>query len=995
MPYRDVLIVDMNPDLLRVLREALQKEGFTVHTASDGETGLDTLHKARPDILFIGFGLEGKEFEPLKKAVEKSLSSDGPRVVPIYDIYEDSPGGLSQASDAEQIGLGENTFNKTQRILYNPPLESSLPNNEQQRIAPVEPPDARTVPWHVFEALDEGVIQTNGQGIILTLNAVAARQLGLPKTDLLGNPLFKYFEPASIQPIEAILKSRWKTTHVPLRVITHQGHQLDLRILPLDSSDDPRETGRFLISRFVGGEFEADGDSIRKDNELELLHEILSRARSLAPIDATLPFLLERAVKLLDAEAGSVALLEVEDPDHGHLALRYTVGEKAEKVRSIYIPTGHGLIGWCVSNNEAAIVNEVEKDPRFFPWVDQISGYKTRSLLCLPIRSEGEVIGALEIVNKRKGPFSPKDLLVLTACVNAATINMRTALVQQRLISRRDYYSGIMDSLTEGVLILGNDYSVLDVNQAFMMFLNRERADIIGSKCHKVIWNRESPCEDCLVERFRIFQTGKDFSTTQDLRNLRGQSYRFLISGTPLEIRDEIISSVVLTFNDITRAHRLQEYLQASASVASLLHGGQPARETIGEALGIMGKAAGASRSYWFEESQGEKENQPSLTLQAQWHEDGFGPLFQEGEGQRPLYPREFFFCNDLLRQGRAFSGLTREFPKAAQEPLKERDVEAVLLIPVLVEGSLKGVIGFENCAQPHPWPESEIRLLSTTVNLLSKVLVREKALQDLTIEDVARRIDLKTRLKHIPRLDSVETIAMGMSDNFQNLLAGIMANCQLIKMKFNGLPELERYSNEIIRLTRKGSDLINNLVLFSRKAPHGVKTTVNLSEILSEVYGIMASSFGKRIEIRTDWPDELPVQADGPSMSQLILHLCTNARDAMPDGGVLSLKARREEEMVHVIVKDTGVGMDESTMERMYDPFFTTKVPGRGAGLGLSIAYGIVRQHGGDICVQTEINRGSSFEVILPRVKLTAQTSAEDKTKPTRGGAGGQPEDS
>lgn len=932
---------------------------------------------------------------------------------------------------------------------------------------------SRKGPWHLLDHVEEGVVQLDSRGEILNANPAAFRHLGAAESDVIGRTLTDLVKAPFRDTLRELMETSPCSGPEEVRTaITNWGTRLTLKVFP---GEENIERDRFLFIRREEPEESALPKEGHEDRELHVLQEILQRTQSPLPMEVVFPFLLERSVEILGAEAGSIALLEVEDGEKGHLAFRFAAGEQAETVCGVYIPTGQGLIGWCVSNDQAAIVNDVSQDPRFFPWVDQVSGFTTRSLLCLPIRSEDEVIGAIEIVNKREGDFAQKDLAALQMWVDAATANMKAALVQKRLISQRDYYSGIMDSLSEGVMILGRDRTILDVNQFFVMFLNLERAAIIGDTCYHLLKKRNTPCEDCFLDQFGIFKAGKDFHTNLILPRADGENTRFRVSGTTLEVRDEVIASVVLTYHDITRTHRLNEFLQASASVASLLLKGQGIRGLVGEILEVMGKAAGADRCYWFEHKQNERER-PVMALQSEWCAPGIGPVFDDPDLQERPYEEGFERWLRHLSSGRVLSGSVEEFPEEERRVLKGRNVQSLLMIPLIVGETYQGYIGFDNCENDRPWQEAEVNLLQTTANFLSKAFEHENSLNALResearyrdiyeniydswylhnmegrflevnpavertagysedellgmnirdlipeqfqkefeqylrdlrkkgiaeglirirtksgeekildyrnwliqlpdgttgcrglVRDVTERINLTSQLKHAQRMESIGTIASGVSHNFRNLLAGIMTNCQLILMKYRDIPELDRYCNEILKLTHAGSDLIRNLLQFSRKGSHESKAVVNLSEILKETYNIVQPSFDKRVEIRTDWPDPLPVYAETSSLSQVFLNLCTNARDAMPHGGVLTIEAERKGRKIHVRFIDTGIGMDQATLEKIYDPFFTTKEPGKGTGLGLSTAYGIVKQHGGDIRIVSEPDVGTQFEVILP----------------------------
>ncbi len=154
----------------------------------------------------------------------------------------------------------------------------------------------------------------------------------------------------------------------------------------------------------------------------------------------------------------------------------------------------------------------------------------------------------------------------------------------------------------------------------------------------------------------------------------------------------------------------------------------------------------------------------------------------------------------------------------------------------------------------------------------------------------------------------------------------------------------------------------------FSRKHAKELET-INLAEVIRETYDLITKSFDKKIDIRMDIADSLRIRGDRSELSQVFMNLCTNARDAIPDGGELSIEAMKEGDDALIAISDTGPGMDEQTRRQCFDPFFTTKETDKGTGLGLSTTYGIVKDHGGEIHVFSGLNKGTTFKLYFPLV--------------------------
>jgi PAS domain S-box-containing protein len=271
--------------------------------------------------------------------------------------------------------------------------------------------------------------------------------------------------------------------------------------------------------------------------------------------------------------------------------------------------------------------------------------------------------------------------------------------------------------------------------------------------------------------------------------------------------------------------------------------------------------------------------------------------------------------------------------------------------------------------------------------NWLVELPGRETASRGLA-KDVTDRINLEAQLKRAQRMESIGIIASGISHNFRNILTGIMVNSQLIQMKYQENNELHKYASGIINLAKTGADLIRSLLQFSSKRSKGQKGVFNLTGVLHETYQIISTSFDKKIEIRKEWPELLPIEGDRSELGQVFMNLCTNARDAMANGGLLQIEGRNEGNRIGIIISDTGCGMDKKIVERIFDPFFTTKDPDKGTGLGLSTAYGIIKDHGGEIHMDSQPGLGTSLKIYfpIPKAEEPCQEKSSHEVLPGKG---------
>jgi PAS domain S-box-containing protein len=248
-----------------------------------------------------------------------------------------------------------------------------------------------------------------------------------------------------------------------------------------------------------------------------------------------------------------------------------------------------------------------------------------------------------------------------------------------------------------------------------------------------------------------------------------------------------------------------------------------------------------------------------------------------------------------------------------------------------------------------------------------------------LMITDITERKRLELQLQHVQKMEAIGTIAAGVAHNFRNTLTEILVNSQLIQLSHKDQPTLQEITGRINSSVKKGSRLVDGLLHFSRKQINKEFKAVDLVTVIRETSQIIAKSFEAQIEIQVDLPERLTILGDASGLSQILMNLCTNARDAMPNGGALRIVARREGPQAVVLVSDTGIGMDREIIDKCFDPFFTTKPVGKGTGLGLSTAYGIIKSHDGSITIQSRPGDGTTFVLRFPAVRAAEDAAPED----------------
>jgi hypothetical protein len=246
---------------------------------------------------------------------------------------------------------------------------------------------------------------------------------------------------------------------------------------------------------------------------------------------------------------------------------------------------------------------------------------------------------------------------------------------------------------------------------------------------------------------------------------------------------------------------------------------------------------------------------------------------------------------------------------------------------------------------------------------------------------DITEQKDLEARFLRAQRMECMGTLASGVAHDLNNILAPIMMSVPLLRYKLTA-QQLEEIIATIEISAERGAQIVKQVLTFGRGL-QGEKCALKAGLVIDEVMKIMRGTFPKNLAIESSPDPHLwPVMGDVTQLHQVLLNLCVNARDAMPDGGTLRLQATNVElnasntrmlseatPGAHILleVSDTGSGIPPEIVERIFDPFFTTKGVGKGTGLGLSTVIGIVKNHGGFVHVTSQPGKGSTFQVYLP----------------------------
>jgi PAS domain S-box-containing protein len=497
---------------------------------------------------------------------------------------------------------------------------------------------------------------------------------------------------------------------------------------------------------------------------------------------------------------------------------------------------------------------------------------------------------------------------------------------------------GIIGSAMDAIISLDEQQNIIVFNHAAAEMFGCTLEDAIGTSLDRFI-----PPRYRRVHREHVRLFGRENSTTRSMHSLgtlfglRSNGEEFPIEATISQVQagGEKLYTVIL--RDVTERRRTEEALRHSEERLRAVynHAAVGIEQTLADGSLLMVNPAFCSMLGYSKE---ELRGMTSEQITSPEDRDHEAELFQS-----------------MLREGRECYAMEKRYLR--------KDGSSVWT-------SITG---------------------SVVKDLLGKPLYRVTIVQDITERKRAEL--LEEQLQQVQKLESLGQLAGAVAHDFNTLLNVILGYAELLKDELNDHDARRARVERIEASAQSGSQLTKQLLAFSRKqsfVPH----VIELQKSMKDMQPMLRRLLPEDIEIRFCSPETLcPVKVDPGRLQQVVLNLATNARDAMPRGGCLTIEVRTIEidekylqkhasivrgRYVMLAVSDTGVGMSAETAERMFEPFYTTKPEGKGTGLGLSTVYGIVKQCGGDIWVYSEQGVGSIFKVYLP-LSTEAVESSED----------------
>jgi two-component system, cell cycle sensor histidine kinase and response regulator CckA len=630
-------------------------------------------------------------------------------------------------------------------------------------------------------------------------------------------------------------------------------------------------------------------------------------------------------------------------------------------------PAGQGPGGIAIRENRICVISDTRNDPRFGPWREAALARGFTAVIALPLRVREEALGILAIYSEQPGSFESLEVELLTEIADNLAYGVtaiRSRADGVRVTAALREAEGKYRQLVEQVPAISY-VAEAGVHGRFL-YVSPQAKTILGYQPEDCLsdphfwWDHLNPEDYPVAMEENTWEEGRPFQVEYRMRRQDGREV--WLRDDAIIVRDPATGQRLTRglLIDITERKGAEDALRRSEETYRMF---------------VTQSAEGIYRT----------EHEPPVPLNLPLDE-------QIALSLKSGYIAE---CNDAMARMYGY--------KEARELIGAR-LSALLIAddPVTKEFMVEFLRPGYRITN---WESHERDARGQTKifrNSMIGIVEDGKLARTWGIQrDVTEQMHLEEQLRNAQQLEAIGRLAGGVAHDFNNILSIIMGHGELL-LATAGLDDEGRNGvKQIRRAAERAAQLTQQLLAFSRKQVLQPKV-LDLNDAVAEVQKMLARVIGEDVELGMKLHSALaPVKADPGQVEQVLMNLAINARDAMPHGGRLTMETSNMEmgseqarEMglangryVMLKVTDTGHGMDATTMSHIFEPFFTTKPVGKGTGLGLATVYGIVKQSGGGIRVESEVGRGAEFQIFLPAVQIENRNGSATKAGEKVGG--------
>jgi GAF domain-containing protein/CheY-like chemotaxis protein len=767
-------------------------------------------------------------------------------------------------------------------------------------------------------------------------------------------------------------------------------------------------------------------DVKQKAEEVTSLYEVGQRLSSILDLNELLKQILKVVVESFGYLNCAILLVDKRSQE---LYVKAAQGFSGDHIRNLRIKIGQeGITGWVARTGEPLVVGDVSREPRYVPGKEGCS-----SEIAVPLKVKGEIIGVLDAESEKLFAFGEKDIRILTQLASQIAVvlensrlfseerksNLKLALIND--VGRKVVSTLNLDKLLEST-IEAIQLS-LKYDSISLFLADGAGGDLILKSCcgksgsivqpgyrHKkgtgmvgkaAAAGKSVLCNDVTLEPSYIpaitetlselcipIKSGRTVVGVLDVESFSKNMFNQQDVAVLETIADLLASAIKNTqlYNDARRkAWRLELVDQINRAISSTLDL-KGIFHIVSRELSQLVEYDRISLCFWhphlrlfkMETSFCSTENLTSRISSSIPADET--NMYEVIGTRKPFYREKLALdCN----------------PIPEERLLYTEGVRSYVLIPIRDNENVTAVLSLES-SKERSFREEQIQLLNSISDHLSVALQNAKLFSDL--EEAYQNLkSTQSHMIQIERFRALGEMASGVVHDFNNILASILGRVQLLLLKLKKgektvSTETEASLQVIEKSVMDGAKILSRIREFVKESSDKTHSPVNLNTLIQDSLEMTGAYWkdeallaGIHIEIKKELNSTGMVRGDATELREVLTNLLLNAGDAMPQGGVLTLITNEDKEHIYLTVKDTGGGMTEEVKNKIFVPFYTTKGE-RGTGLGLSLAYGIITNHQGEITVESQPGKGSVFTVKLPRCDRVEDK--ETNSSPERGDA-------
>ncbi len=749
-------------------------------------------------------------------------------------------------------------------------------------------------------------------GIIRLWNDASELFFGFPRKEIVGSAIHQLF-PVPPEVVDGMIRTvrTGKTVSQDSRLNTKSWGEVDCRVTVARVSGEAGVPAGMVFT--VLGTTEQKGLESR-------LQQMITRLRAIERVNRVIASdwdigkvhgkIAGELAKLIDFDRSSVAIFEDEKD---FLLIHAYSRDRTDLGTGTPIPLDRSAPGWVLSHRVTRVDDDMAESPDRFAENEVLQREGMRSRLMIPLFSGERIVGTLNFNSRRRGAYSLKTVERLGSIPDQMAMAIEKYRMVTSLRASEEKYRLLFEQGPPAVTV-GRDGRFRDVNESCLRLYGYGREEFLRLAVSDISSPPEEESRFATVLRTGMPVEAEVLQKRKDGTPFWGWLNVFPVSG------DLVLGQIT----DITQRKDAEEALRREKDFSSRIL-------SVANILIVV----------------------------------------MDREGRIVLFNRkceEVFGWRESEVRGKPFWDL---------------------LLPEGVDATIRDLFSRLDGKDIFPFHERAWTTRDGRERIIrwNNAVTRDERGEVVWVIgtgiDVTEQRQLEEQLRHIQKMDAVGTLAGGIAHDFNNIIQAIMGYTTLLKARI-GDPDTGREEIESIeRAGLRASELTTQLLGFARGGKYEVRA-VDLNQVVEKVVSMIRHTFDRSIEIRMELSGELPaVEGDAGQLEQTVLNLCINARDAMPDGGILTVGTCQETypaggegipgggvlygSYLCLFLSDTGVGIPPENIPRIFEPFFSTKEPGKGSGMGLAMAYGIVKNHGGFLDVRSVPGEGTTFRVLLP----------------------------